>query len=63
LYKKDGKKANQKDDIEILLSQLNRNRYPLSVLKQKPLPDGINPLKLECYLSDEEFEVTIILVF
>jgi len=25
------------------------------VLRGRPLPDGVNPLKLECYLSDEEF--------
>jgi supervillin len=49
--------VNQKDDIEILLAQLNRASYPLSVLRQKPLPDGVNPLKLEYYLSDGEFEV------
>ena len=52
---------NQKDDIETLLAQLNRDRYPLSVLRQRPLPDGVNPLKLECYLIDEEFEVNFCL--
>ncbi len=36
---------------------MSRDKYPLSVLRQKPLPDGVNPLKLECYLTDEEFEV------
>jgi supervillin len=53
----DGKTAGQKDDICEMLAQLNRDCYPLAVLRQRPLPDGVNPLKLECYLSDQEFEV------
>ena len=47
----------QKDSIEEVLAQLNRDRYPISVLKKRPLPDGVDPLRLECYLCDEEFEV------
>lgn len=35
---------------------MNCSRYPAHVLRQKPLPDGVNPLKLEFYLSDEEFK-------
>ena len=53
----DGKTEGQKDCICAVLAQLNRNCYPLSVLKQRPLPDGVNPMKLEFYLSDQEFEV------
>jgi supervillin len=53
----DGKEIGQKDDICEMLTQLNRDCYPLAVLRQRPLPDGVNPLKLECYLSDQEFEV------
>jgi hypothetical protein len=55
----DNKCLNQKDNIEDVLAQLNRDRYPLSVLKNRPLPDGVNPLTLEMYLNDEEFEVKI----
>ena len=44
------------DSIQEILKQLNRDCYPLEVLRQRPLPDGVNPLKLECYLSDKEFE-------
>ncbi len=54
---KDGKSLNQKDNIETLINEMSRDKYPLSVLRQRPLPDGVNPLKLECYLTDEEFEV------
>lgn len=52
----DGKIPDQKDSILDILSELNRNCYPASVLREKPLPDGVNPLTLECYLSDKEFE-------
>lgn len=53
----DGKTQDQQDDIKDVLGQLNRNCYSLAVLRERPLPDGVNPLKLECYLSDQEFEV------
>jgi supervillin len=52
----DNKVLNQRDDIEDLLAQLNRDCYPLSVIRSRPLPDGVNPLTLEMYLNDEEFE-------
>ena len=48
---------NQKDNIVDILAQLNRNRYPASVLRERPLPDGVNPLCLTDYLCEEEFEV------
>ena len=48
---------NQKDNIVDILAQLNRNRYPVSVLRERPLPDGVNPLCLTDYLCEEEFEV------
>ena len=41
---------------------MNRDRYPLSVLRTRPLPDGVNPLTLEIYLNDEEFEVDHVLL-
>ena len=49
----------QKDNILDVLSQLNRSEYAASILRQKPLPDGVNPLKLENYLSDQEFQVNL----
>jgi supervillin len=53
----DGKTDGQMDQIQELLGQLNQSCYPLAVLRQRPLPDGVNPLKLEYYLSDQEFQV------
>ena len=38
-----------------------KNVYKLEDLKRKPLPDGINPLIIETYLSDQEFEVIVFL--
>jgi hypothetical protein len=58
---KEGKSLNQKDNIIDILAQLSRNRYPASVLRERPLPDGVNPLCLTDYLCDEEFKVIIFL--
>jgi supervillin len=43
-----------------MLEQLRRDRYPLEVIRQKPLPDGVDPTKLEYYLSDEDFKVFLV---
>ena len=43
-------------DIEDELLKYERTRFSLEVLKQKPLPEGVDPAKLETYLSDEEFK-------
>ncbi|XP_037907109.1 uncharacterized protein LOC119649162 isoform X6 [Hermetia illucens] len=37
------------------LSQLTQKEYPLAVLKQRPLPEGVEPTRLELYLNDSEF--------
>ena len=39
---------------------VDRSTYTWSELQEKPLPDGVDPLKLETYLDDEEFQVGII---
>lgn len=38
-----------------ILTQLSRTEYSLAELTMKPLPDGVDPLHLEVYLSQEEF--------
>lgn len=41
---------------EVLARVCNsKNDYKLEDLRKKPLPDGINPLIIESYLSDGEF--------
>lgn len=42
--------------VQEVLSQLSRDRYTLKELQQKPLPPGVDPLRLEAYLTDEEFQ-------
>lgn len=41
--------------IQVALEKLSRGVYPLEVLKNRPLPEGIDPTRLERYLSPEEF--------
>ena len=39
---------------------LGRDNYSWEELKQRPLPDGVDPSRLEKYLSEEDFEVKIV---
>ena len=43
--------------VEDVYTKLTQTRYTLEELQERPLPDGVDPLKLEAYLPDEEFEV------
>lgn len=43
--------------LEKTLHELSRSEYTWQELQQRPLPDGVDPAKLEKYLSDDEFEV------
>ena len=36
-----------------------RDRYTLAELSVRPLPEGVDPSKMEIYLSDDEFKVCI----
>ncbi|XP_052813191.1 uncharacterized protein LOC128240559 isoform X3 [Mya arenaria] len=38
------------------LKKITKTRYTFQELLETPLPEGVDPLKLESYLSDEEFE-------
>lgn len=38
---------------------LSQSEYPLAVLLERPLPEGVDPTKLENYLSDAEFEMAL----
>lgn len=39
------------------LSKLSKQQYSIEELTRKPLPEGVDPLRLEDYLSDEDFKV------
>uniref|UniRef100_A0A673YFU4 Supervillin n=1 Tax=Salmo trutta TaxID=8032 RepID=A0A673YFU4_SALTR len=43
--------------VEDVLARLCQNTYPLAELLARPLPGGVDPLSLEIYLSDQDFEV------
>lgn len=43
--------------VEDVLARLCQNTFPLDELRARPLPDGVDPLRLEIYLSDQDFEV------
>lgn len=45
--------------MEDVLAKLCKTIYPLADLLARPLPEGVDPLKLEIYLTDEDFEVSI----
>ncbi|XP_023931088.1 supervillin-like [Lingula anatina] len=53
---KEGFVDGQMDNMEESMTELCRSRYTMAELQERPLPSGVDPLKLESYLSDEEFE-------
>lgn len=49
--------CNQITLVEDVLARLCQSTYPLSAMQSRPLPHGVDPLRLEIYLSDKDFEV------
>ena len=45
-------------NLEVVLSALSRSTYSWEELQKRPLPDGVDPSRLEKYLDDEDFKVT-----
>uniref|UniRef100_A0A3B3T7W3 Supervillin a n=1 Tax=Paramormyrops kingsleyae TaxID=1676925 RepID=A0A3B3T7W3_9TELE len=45
--------------VQDVLARLCKASYPLAELQARPLPEGVDPLHLELYLSDEDFEVSL----
>lgn len=45
--------------MEDVLAKLCKTIYPLADLLARPLPEGVDPLKLEIYLTDDDFEVSV----
>ncbi|KAH0627552.1 hypothetical protein JD844_003388 [Phrynosoma platyrhinos] len=54
----DAEASNQIILVEDVLAKLCKKLYPLADLLARPLPEGVDPLNLEIYLSDEDFEVS-----
>ncbi|XP_071284814.1 supervillin isoform X2 [Agelaius tricolor] len=55
----DAEVSNQIILVEDVLAKLCKTVYPLADLLARPLPEGVDPLKLEIYLSDKDFEVAL----
>lgn len=45
------------------LLSFSRTRFSLAELRKQPPPEGVDPTKLETYLSDEDFKVCCELVY
>lgn len=43
--------------VKEALSKLSKQQYSIEELTRKPLPEGVDPLRLEDYLSDQDFKV------
>uniref|UniRef100_A0A7N4P8J6 Supervillin n=1 Tax=Sarcophilus harrisii TaxID=9305 RepID=A0A7N4P8J6_SARHA len=55
----DAEVSNQIILVEDVLAKLCKTVYPLADLLARPLPEGVDPLKLEIYLTDEDFEIAL----
>ena len=47
------------DDLESTYADLSRTEYSWEELKVRPLPPGVDPAKIETYLSNDVFLVCI----
>ncbi|XP_030630844.1 supervillin a [Chanos chanos] len=56
ITEKEAEVTNQIILVEDVLNRLCKTTYPLADLLARPLPEGVDPLRLEIYLSDEDFE-------
>jgi hypothetical protein len=43
--------------LETVLAALSKSTYTWEELQKRPLPDGVDPSRLEKYISDEDFKV------
>jgi supervillin len=57
INRSEGRELNEMTSVEELLTKLLKTKYTWEELQERPLPEGVDPLKLELYLEDEEFEV------
>ncbi|CAN9509238.1 unnamed protein product [Ophioblennius macclurei] len=45
--------------VKEALSNLSKQQYSIEELTRKPLPEGVDPLRLEDYLSDKDFKTLL----
>ncbi|XP_051968239.1 supervillin-like isoform X2 [Xyrauchen texanus] len=56
ITEKEAEVCNQIILVEDVLTRLCKTTYPLADIQARPLPEGVDPLRLEIYLSDDDFE-------
>ncbi|XP_021351835.1 uncharacterized protein LOC110449351 isoform X3 [Mizuhopecten yessoensis] len=56
---REGKTDGEMVSLHDILEKMTKACYTFVELQERPLPDGVDPLKLEKYLIDEEFEETL----
>ncbi|PWA22471.1 hypothetical protein CCH79_00015386 [Gambusia affinis] len=56
ITEREAEACNQIILVEDVLARLCKTTYPLAEVLARPLPDGVDPLHLEVYLTDEDFE-------
>ncbi|KYN32244.1 Supervillin [Trachymyrmex septentrionalis] len=52
----DGRNSGEVLTVENELARLTQSTYPPAQLLQRPLPDGVDPTRLELYLSQQHFQ-------
>ncbi|KAH9498340.1 hypothetical protein Btru_006592 [Bulinus truncatus] len=52
----EGRLKGYREKVSDVLHRLTKTKYTLAELQERPLPEGVDPLKLESYLEDIEFE-------
>ncbi|ELU02277.1 hypothetical protein CAPTEDRAFT_139004, partial [Capitella teleta] len=52
----EGRERDEITSVEDLLSKLLKTKYTWEELQERPLPEGVDPLKMEQFLQDDEFE-------
>ncbi|XP_072312819.1 supervillin [Eucyclogobius newberryi] len=45
--------------VKEALAKLSKEQFSIEELTRKPLPEGVDPLRLELYLSDEDFKTLL----
>lgn len=53
----EGRSVGEMQSIQEVLDRLNRTTYSLAELQVRPLPEGVDPTRLESYLTPEDFQV------
>ncbi len=54
----DGHTEGEMIPVRKCLEKLTSTKYSFDELQQRPLPNGVDPLKLETYLIEDQFEVS-----